>query len=155
MCRPRNEDEQARFYILFPPNHHHRPPFPDIGCFSLAHDFSHFQPHSPLNLLCEQRIHASTLSRINRAAAFQSPQHIIQRECILLCAFLRSVLVVFRINPSWSTPFSRAGGFDALPSCPRVLALALQSISRQSPCISVLLLTDHPSLSHSVKTCPA
>jgi len=155
MCRLRHKDERARFYFSFPPNHYHRPPFPGIGCFSLAHDFAHFQPHSPLNLLCEQRIHASTLSRFNTVAAFHSPQYIIQRECALLCAFFRSVLVVFLHKPLMGYPFSQAGGFDALASCARVLALALQSIPRQSPCISVLLLTDHPSLFHSVKTCPA
>ena len=96
------KDEQARF--LFPLNHYHRPPFPSTGCFSLAHDFAHLHSHSPLNLLCEQRIHASTLFRFNTVAALHSPQHIVQREYALLCAFLRSVLVAFCITPHGVMP---------------------------------------------------
>jgi hypothetical protein len=61
----------------------------------------------------------------------------------LLCASLRSVFAAFCVTPhGGSAPFSHAAGVDTLASCARVLALALRSISRQSPCFSVLLLTD-------------
>lgn len=48
--------------------------------FSLAHNFVTFQPHSPLDLLCEQRIHASTLFGFQTATAFYPSQYIVQRE---------------------------------------------------------------------------
>lgn len=55
------------------------PPFPGI-CFFLAHNFVVFQPHSKLNLLCDQRFHASTLFRFQTATAFYSSQYIVLRE---------------------------------------------------------------------------
>jgi hypothetical protein len=71
--------ERARSLSLFP-----EPPpstsFSGYWLFSLAHNFVNFQPHYPLNLLCEQRIHASTLFRFKTATAFYSSQYIVQRE---------------------------------------------------------------------------
>lgn len=48
--------------------------------FSLAHNFVVFQPHSKLNLLFDQRFHASTLFRYKTATAFYSSQYIVLRE---------------------------------------------------------------------------
>ena len=60
------------------------PPFPD----SLAHNFVVSQSHSTLNLLCDQRFHASTLFRFKTATAFFSSQYIVLREYISHYAFL-------------------------------------------------------------------
>ena len=68
------DDERARF-CPSSTYHHHRTPFCWCWLLSLAHNFVNFQRHSQFDLLCEQRIHASTLFGFQTGAACYSPEH--------------------------------------------------------------------------------
>ena len=73
-CAGRGKDDERARFCPSSTYHHHRPLFTGVGLLSLAHNFVNFQRHSQIDLLCEQRIHASTLFGFKTGAACYSPK---------------------------------------------------------------------------------